>query len=285
VTRHVVALLALANGVRAAVGYLALDAQLIPDTALYAQGSLGLFPSPIGRLIGLGGVDAIAAANVLASIALVLVVAAIARQVGGTPWVAAAVCVVTPLTWWTMFAAVDTLGVVLLLVGVLEYLRGREVRAGLWAAGACASHLALIPLVAVTALAVAGRRASLAAVAFCGILGGFALWLTPYGGLLDARDYYRPMTMAFLGLTTLFMAVVAFLPFFRRLVRVSPLSPLVIAWAVAVALTAAFMGAEARKTNARYALPLVALMSSASAIPARSRVLAPVVRRSTGLAA
>lgn len=83
--------------------------RLDPDTDLYAAGSLGLFPSPLGRVAGLGGYWSLAFVAIVSALLLVF----LARDTK-----AALLLVTSPAFVWCMFPGVDALGALLVVTAV-----------------------------------------------------------------------------------------------------------------------------------------------------------------------
>lgn len=173
------------------LGFLVLGARLYPDAYLYGQGSLGLYPSPLGRLAGLGGEASVAGVNAAAAAACVVLVALIAQHAGYRPVFAAVLATLMPVGIWTIFAGMDAAGAAFLL-GAL-YLRFRGL--GRWAlvAGVVAGlfHVAALVFLLGGVLVLGGRYRYHAAL---GVVGLSAVFLvTPYAGIV-ALD--QPMIQA-----------------------------------------------------------------------------------------
>jgi len=253
-------------GLRSFVAVAFLGAVLEPDTGIYAQGGLGLFPSPVGRALGAFGVVGLAVATVAASAALPWLAARIALQVGGSPTLAAVVALLTPLALWSIFVGVDALGAAFVLAGVLAHLRGRPTHAIAWAALAAATHLATLPLVVLLVLVVVPRwRERLVVVAIFAAFAALVLAVTPYGGNLAVLDH--PADIAKVGVLTVLLALLPYSVATKRLLRRTQLRPLLVALAAGTAAAAGFVGGLERQTNARYALPLVVLLAAVVAVP------------------
>lgn len=241
----IVVLLAIAAGVRAAVAYFMFGATLDPDTSLYAQGGVGLFPSPAGRLLGVGGQPALALGNIAANVVLVLAVARMAAQLGGRPRFAAAVFVLCPLSWWTIFAGVDTIAAALLLASFV-WMPYRWHLAGFGAA--VAFHPAAL-LVVVAYLAIARLRLALWLVA-----GGLGLAIaTPYRAMVLHLD---PLTVATGAIATAGIFLLC-CP-----VYLSPVARFVVPAIAGGSIAAGLMAGASWETNARYMLPAVAIGSA-----------------------
>lgn len=226
-------------GARALFAWLAWRADLDPDTGLYAQGGLGIFPSPLGRIVGNGGPWAIALVNVAANIVLVFAVAALADRLGGSGSRAALIVLVTPLALWSMFASVDTVAAALVVSGLAW---GRR---GLAFASAVGFHLAAL-------LVVASSRRRLW-VYGC-VVGVPLLLLTPYRGLLLEVDPVRVVSSA---AATAAVFALTFAPFLLRLWRAVP-------YAFGGAAAAGLVATSTWETNCRYMLPAVAVAAAYS---------------------
>jgi hypothetical protein len=137
---------------------------LVPDVSLYVGSGVGLYPSPLGTLVGsLAGVEGLAALHAAATAGLV-VLALRARPS------LRAVAVSVPVLWWVVPLGVDVIAALLLVAGLVY---GRR-----WASWLAAGfHLAALPLA--IAAAAAGARRRLAALGLA--LGALGLALTPYG--------------------------------------------------------------------------------------------------------
>lgn len=258
----VIALCALFAVIRSIVAWVAWDAQLLPDSALYAAGGLGLFPSPLGRLIGLGGIEALATANALASGTLVLLVALLASKLGGSPALAALIATLTPFAAWTLFAGVDTLGTAAVFGAILMQLYGRLGYTGIFAALAILTHLATLPLIATGAFLHLKNRARVRALALVLLAAVPILLLTPYGGIID--NLLHPGHAIKVGALTVLIAFLPFLPFARRL---RP-TRLLIAATLGTFLAAGLQSGD-RDTNGRYALPLTMVAAAIVSVPRR----------------
>lgn len=234
----------LASGVaatRALIAWLTVRADLDPDTSLYAQGGLGVFPSPLGRFIGLGGPWAIALVNIAANALLVLAVAAFAERIGGRGWAAALLVVVAPLSLWTIFAAMDTVAAALFMSG-LAWGRRRT-----FFSLAVGLHLAALLVVVAYAF---GRRPWLALAALAA--GGIVVLSTPYRGILLDLD---PVTVATSAVATAGIFLFTFLPFTLRLWEVR--------WVlIGGVLAAGLVSTSTWETNMRYTLPAVGLAAA-----------------------
>lgn len=259
-----VVVLALAAAARSAWFWTTYRPTLQPDTSLYAQGGLGLFPSPVGRGIGWGGVDALAYVNTAAGFALVLAVAVLAAQLGGNVILAAVLAVLTPLSYWTIFAGVDTLGALLVVVAVAAGARRSSWLA--WA-GAGATHASTIPIVLVKGVAGAWAASSrrLRWLPVAAILAAITLILvlTPYGG--NVAVLAHPWRAVRCALLTVGIVTVAYLPAIRRLA-----SPggrrLIVPVLLGTAIAAAAVGSE-RSSSSRYGLPAAMVMCAVAATP------------------
>lgn len=258
------------SGARALVGWLVLDATLIPDTELYAAGGLGLFPSPIGRALGAFGVVGLGVATVVGSAALPYLAARLATRAGGGALFAAAVAFATPLALWSMFVGVDAIGAALFLAACVAGLEHRYGWLVAFAALAVLTHLAVLPLVVLLVLVVASSWAHrLVGLAVLAAFAGLVLAFTDYGPVVYSLD--DPAAIAKVGGLTLLIAFLPYVVALRRLLSASDLRPLLVACALGTAFAAGLVGAAERQSNARYALPLVVLLA---AVVARPRPLA-----------
>jgi hypothetical protein len=223
---------------------------LIPDTSLYTQGGIGLYPSPLGRAIGLLGEPGLAAFNAAANVVLIYAIAGVARRMGGRPWVGALVFVVTPLSWWTMFAGVDTIAAAL-IVGAFAW--GVGMSHLRWFAGAVLVHPAALLIVAAY-VAVLHRAA--------------AFWLLLVGVLVAVASPYRavvfdldPRTATMTALLTLLLAALT-VPFYFGAGAI-----LAVPAFLGGAAAAGLVSGGAIETNCRYMLPAVAIGSAMLAGP------------------
>lgn len=251
---------------------------LDPDTELYASGSLGIFPSPLGRVAGLGGYWTLSAVSVLSAVALV----ALCRTFYG-----AVALVLSPTFVWCIFPGVDALGALLVVVAVglppqayqrMSW-RGRRFsrdtgnesdgyaeslgltplpsrllypsrpRSRLSAASAAAvlaplAHASTLPV----SVVLAARRSAL--LSACIFAGGLALLpLTPY--LVDISSTLEPRSVAYGALTVLFVGLP--LVYAARVLDSVPV-------AAATVLAVAIVQADDPGTVTRYALPLAAVL-------------------------
>jgi len=226
---------------------------LKPDTHLYSQGGLGLFPSPLGRLFGVFGPTELAIVNALAAAGCIYLVAAIARQIGRNAKVAAAVAWILPLTTWTLFNSVDSAGALLALSAVLAVLRGRQGAAALgWTLSAFA-HTSVVPA---AVLAVSRKPV----VLVLGIASVFLLSFSPYGAIL----HFNVSVSAIVAAKTLILVLLCVLPCLYGLYRSRLLwAPAIVLLAGALASAALQAGNDPSHTNCRYALPFSMLAASA----------------------
>jgi hypothetical protein len=222
----------------------AIGAVLQPDCSLYAQGGLGLFPSPLGRLVGLGGVPAIAALNVAANVLLVLGVYALARALGGSGLVAGLIAVVSPLGVWSLAAGMDTIAAALLVWAAWAWLCGRLRAAAGLAALAVGFHLAALVVVVA---ALVSRRPWVAIG--CAAAGALAALATQYGTIVRELD---PVALVTTAAGTAAIYGLSFLPVLDRLRFALP--------AIAgCALAAGLVASRPFEVDARYMLPAVAI--------------------------
>jgi hypothetical protein len=261
----VVVLLALAAVVRTLYGWYHWHAQLMPDTWLYVQGGIGLFPSPLGRLIGSFGPNALAWVSALSTGAIVLLAAAIADELHGRRTLAAALAFCAPLGIWTIFAGVDALACALLLAGVWLLLRNGWRHALACFTAAVLAHPAALPVVAALFWTRRTWHYSLAA----GAIGVLALALTPYNGIVEGLNH--PLGFLRAGGATVAIAAATMAPLIYWTRHRTRLTRALNAFAVGTFLAAGFAGAaEGVHSVARYALPLVMLACAvACAAPAR----------------
>lgn len=240
----IVALAALA-AVRAAVCALLLGATLDPDTELYAQGGVGLFPSPLGRVIGMGGIPAIALANAATNFVLVLGVARLAALHGGRPRLAALLVVVAPLGLWSIFAGMDTIAAALI---VWSLVTARRTRA-LCELAAVLAHPAAL-LVVVLARLRPSRASLLSASAACA-LGAIVCLATPYRAALLDLD---PLVVV----TSAIATAAVFAATFLLAWKLRPAIPAIAGGSLASGL----MAGAAWETNLRYLLPAVGVAAA-----------------------
>lgn len=264
-SRWVFVLAGLAAG-RALVAWFWLEAELRPDTRLYVSDGLGLFPSPLGRVLGSWGLDVLAVYNAAACAALVVLAALLAQHYGGRPFLAGLIALCIPVAFWTVFVGMDALGAALLLGAVLCRAKRKTFDEGFLLFAAVAVHLAVAPLVLAAALT--NRRLWVPGAAVAVLVASAAL-LTPYGG--NATGLLQPSRVFAVGTLTLLLALMPFGPWLVRLFRAHELRSLLVAWAVATGLAAGVVGAEAKSSNTRYALPLVLLAAVIVATPSGSR--------------
>jgi hypothetical protein len=172
-----------------------LNVHLTPDVDLYVGSGFGLYPSPLGTLVGsTGGYIGLALVQALA---VGLLAEVIARRRPALPVLLGAL----PVAWWLLPLGVDAIAAALL--AVLVVMRSRS--AG-W--GAAGFHLAALPVVLMFARA---------RVLVLGLLVGVvALVVTPYGAALpDAAGSVAaglPAALVVLGLGLLPVAVGAAFP-------------------------------------------------------------------------
>lgn len=231
-------------GVRALVFWIVARAALDPDTSLYARGGLGLFPSPLGRLVGNGGEWGIALFNVAANVLLVLGAAQLARRHGGRPLLAASIALAAPLALWTIFAAMDTAAAAAIVWALALGRRSLlAVAVGL--------HLAAL----LVAVALVAREARVRVVAGLAAVGLVLLLATPYRSVLSIDMGLVASSAAI----TVGVFALTFAPFVRR---IAPALPIVLGGAVAAGLVAG----AAWQTNMRYTLPAVPVAAAYSTV-------------------
>jgi len=156
---------------------------LWPD-ADYYLGGVGLYPSPVGTLLGSavgGGYTGLGILNAAAGFAILLLVSLIALELGNRPLVAQGLVLLMVPGGWFVGWGMDAPAVALLLVAGLLELRGRHRWALAAAALAGATHLAALPLALSAILIAHGRRKSVVALVLALAAAGAALALaTPY---------------------------------------------------------------------------------------------------------
>ncbi len=136
-----------------------------PDAGYYVAG-VGLFPSPVGTLVGaLGGYVGLTVFNAVAAFALLAIVGLVARELGHHPLAAQALALVLVRGGWFQTSGMDAPGAALLLTALLLDLRGRTRRAAVATLLAAATHLATLPL----ALAAMAARAPRARATWCSL--------------------------------------------------------------------------------------------------------------------
>lgn len=146
-----------------------------PDFSLYTQGGLGLFPSPIGRLLGFAGSTTFALVSVLASGVCIIAIALAARRAGGSAALASGLFFVSPASLYLAYAGIDSIGLALLLLafaGVGAY----------WLLPVAAlTHLSLAPFALLRLPRSLAAQAAFTVVIAASVA---ALLLTPYAGIL-----------------------------------------------------------------------------------------------------
>lgn len=241
------AALVLLGAVKALGAWALLDPrpELVPDTALYAQGGVGLFPSPLGRLVGVGGVPAIVALNVVSNALLVLG----CIRLAGSRW-AGVVALLAPLGVWSIFAGMDTAAACALVWAASELDRGRVARSAGLGALAVGFHMAAILVVGAFVL----QRRSGRLVLVLGAISVALAAATPYRSALLELDPWLVVTGA---IATAAVYLLTFAPFVLRLV---PALPAIAGGALASGLVAG----HPWETNCRYMLPAVAVGAGVS---------------------
>jgi hypothetical protein len=199
-----------------------------------------------------------------------LLAAAIAKQLGGSPVLAAGLMLLMPAAFVTMYVGLDALGTALCLAALLAHLQGRGRRCAGFALAACLAHYSVIPMVVGGMLASGGRRAWVWLGAATVVAGGFGVALvTNYRPALDALD--EPGSIVLWGALTLGLAGVWLLPLASRLVAPSPVRRILGIAMVAAGGTAGVMATvENGGTQVRYTLPVVALACATAAVARRS---------------
>lgn len=145
--------------------------QLIPDFALYTQGGVGLFPSPLGRAIGALGPNVLGTASAVAGGLSVALVGYLARSA-----LAAWLFGLLPLTLWLSFASVDGIGLALILAA---FGSSSAVLAGV----AAAVHLQLTPFAMAYLVVRGGWKSTAAAMGLLAIVVP-AMLMTAFSGLV-----------------------------------------------------------------------------------------------------
>jgi len=219
-------------------------AVLVPDTASYAQGGLGLFPSPIGRALGYFGTDVLAVWSSIGCGVCVCLVIIMGRRLGSSGIAGGVLALLLPMGWWMFFTGVDSLGAGLMLGGFLA-----SHRSGWWFGLAGLTHSALIPLTLVRLW----KYSPLI------ILGGILmLILTPYSLEVD------PASLAGGLINALIIVAFVCLPFLilgRVGLWVAPPGLAIVALAVSLSVGAMRQGIPSLElwTATRYGLPLFLL--------------------------
>lgn len=219
-----------------------IGAYWLPDYELYTAGGLGLYPSPLGRLLGVFGPVPFEIAHVVAAGALPVVVALVAYRRGRSPLLAGVLVSVLPLAFMGAYVSVDLMAVTVLAGSLLCGWGGRL----LLCLVAVMLHLALLPF-AVVALAELGRRYWLPIGFFLGVPALVSFWLTPYFGVwenIGTVGFY----VGLIGTTAvalLLSGAIAFPWLHDRAI--------VLAWACAAGADAGLQG----HIHVRYALPVL----------------------------
>lgn len=177
---------------RSTWGYYDLGLTMQPDFQLYTVGGIGLFPSPIGRLLGALGPDIFAIISILASAVCVIAVALIARRCKLAPGLAATLYVISPASLYLSYAGIDAIGLALLLLSIAGV-------ASKWLLPLSAlTHLSLVPYVLVTLPRTLAAYATTITVTFTALA---ALLMTPYSGVIFGilhPDALQAMALGFL---------------------------------------------------------------------------------------
>lgn len=247
--RKIVSWIAFAALLRGLVAWFTFHWDLTPDTSLYAQGGIGLYPSPVGRLLGAFGPTPLAIANSLAAMGCVLLAASIASSVGARPVAAALAAFFLPLGVWTLFNGVDALGAMFVLAAIYF---GRK---SYLAIGAL-THTSLVP----TFLLSMRRRYWL----LLGCIIALVLLLTPYGGI----THLHPVSSLAAGAGTVGIILLCTLPCLYGLYRTRQLwQPAAILLVSAFLAAAMQAGNDPTHTNARYGVPFSMLLAAVT-VPA-----------------
>ncbi len=256
--------LIIAAAARPLLGWLIWRAAMQPDASFYAAGGLGLFPSPLGRAIGAGGLWSLALVNVVANGAVAWLIAELAGRRRANRLAALGAWLLVPESWWMLQASVDAAGVALLLLGVkLGRTRGRMANVA-----AMLVHTSTIPVVIAAELLGVGSRLLRAAIVTGALASGILLLsFTDY----NLRGHVDVWDAAFLTAWTL---VVSLVPIFIALpwIVVSAYRKLVLAWTLGgLALAGVVSAATTNDPQPRYLIPALALGCSAfgSAVFAR----------------
>lgn len=245
--RRIVAALAIAGGVRAALSWMLLRFRAEPDFSSYTKGGIGLYPSPIGRLLGIVGPGDFAMLSAIGAGICVYLVALLAVTYGRDGWHAALYFVVLPIGWLTAAASVDAPALALFLAGAL-YVRRREFRsARTFTAAAMLTHLQLVPFVLVGG--VRWSRSAIATALPVAAVATVSLLLTPYAGVVE-----RLVTIGFVGEATYALLVGGTLALLPTVV----VGRAARAAYVAAAIAAVECGAQ-HHFQARYFLPAFAI--------------------------
>lgn len=241
--------------VRALIAGQLLDARLIPDTELYAAGGLGLYPSPLGRVLGLAGTPGLIVASSSAAAIVVVLTALVARSYGRDMFLPALLAFIVPASVWLIFPGVDAAGVCLLLGAVLA--RRRAPLCALLLVLAPAVHLATAPVALGLAWVLLPWAVAYTYSLTLAILGATLVVATPYALALslDLRSIGY-------GVASVALALSIALPLAYRLRR-SPLRAHVIASALGAVAAVALVQADDPGTVTRYALPVLALYAAA----------------------
>ena len=144
---------------------------LEPDATYYTSG-FALFPSPIGTLIGEFGYPGLTVANGCAIFAIILLVGAISRELGGVPLLAQALAIALAPDGWFRDVGMDAPAIALLLGALLLHLRHRSGLSLALVVLAALTHLAALPL---TLGAMLAYRASVRVLAIVTTLFGLGL--------------------------------------------------------------------------------------------------------------
>lgn len=243
---------------------------LLPDTREYTQGGFGFYPSPLGRVIGMGGETVLAAINMAACFAFASASLLIARREGKNLWIAGAIVLLAPAAWWSPYASVDCTAAALLLIAYLCRESGRVVEAVALAIMAALVHLLIVPILLVWALYELGRREPAAAILLfmVSISSGLALLGTPYGGLMTSDPSNTSLGIpAFLGLVMfggpfvlIYGAAKAHNSPKLSISKRSGNSPLMVPASVCI-VGGALASAMQRHFNMRYGLPAVGFVA------------------------
>lgn len=249
---------------RSAWGYFGLELVMLPDFALYSSGGLGLFPSPLGRLLGSLGPAPFAVVSVVGAGVCTLAVGLAARARGASMAWACWLFALSPASLYLAYAGVDAPALALLLLAFgSRHTLGRAAGVTL----AALTHLSLVPFALLL-----GRRgyAGWLAGSVLGLVALGSVLLTPYSGVVFG--ILEPGALTAMGLGAL-VGLGLSLPALLFVGR----PPL--AWWFALAVGVLECGAQ-HHLQARYLLPAAAIAAASARWPAWST--GSVLSRSAG---
>lgn len=175
---------------------------LVPDTHEYTQGGWGLYPSPFGRLLGMGGETVLAVINTVSCFLFAGLAVYLAKLERKSLWVAGILVLAAPASWWSAYASVDTTAAAVLLLSYLSYRQGWNKSAVALAILAAGIHLLILPILLVYVLFISFKKEPAAAflIFILSVSAGLALVATPYGGIVSADPSNSALGIpAFLG--------------------------------------------------------------------------------------